>query len=77
MEKFIATIVAQLYFFVLFSTNFILVHSQENAMCNATSYKSCDALLPGQYRCDETLEIDPETQSVVRCKETHTIEGIY
>lgn len=72
MEKFIATVVVQLYLFVLFSTKFILVHSQENGTCN----KSCDALLPGQYRCDETFVIDPETQSVVGCKETHTMEGI-
>ena len=76
MGKFIATIVVRSYFFVLFSTKYILVHSQGNGMCNATLYKSCDTLLPGQYRCDESLEIDPETQSVVGCKETHTMEGI-
>ncbi|CAB3993084.1 TM2 domain-containing 1-like, partial [Paramuricea clavata] len=56
------------------SPEFILVHSQENGMCNATQQKSCDELLPGQYRCDETLQIDPDTQSVVGCKESHTVE---
>ena len=71
MEKCITTVLLSYFFLLLFNTEFILVHS-----CNATSSKSCDDLLPGQYRCDETLEVDPDTQSVVGCKETHTVEGI-
>jgi hypothetical protein len=76
MEKCIATVLLSYFCVLLLSPEFILVLSQENGMCNVTQYKSCDELLPGQYRCDETLQIDPDTQSVVGCKESHTVEGI-
>jgi hypothetical protein len=75
MEKYVTIVLLSYFFVLLLSTKFILVLSQEDGMCNATS-KSCDELLPGQYRCEETLKVDPDTQSVVGCKESHTVEGI-
>ena len=72
MEKCITTVFISFFFVLLFTTEFILA----NFICNATSDKPCEDLLPGQYRCDETLKVDPETQSVVGCKESHTVKGI-
>ena len=63
------------HFVLLFSPNFIFVDSHEHGMCNITLNKGCDELLPGQYRCDETLKVDTDTQSIVGCKDTHTVEG--
>ncbi|XP_028403565.1 TM2 domain-containing protein CG10795-like [Dendronephthya gigantea] len=74
MERSIIAIVLWHFVLMFFSPHFILVDSQEHGMCNVTLDKECDELLPGQYRCDEILKVDPDTQSIVGCKETHTVE---
>ena len=60
-----------IYFLLLFTSQFISLHSQDN-----DTLKSCNDLLPGQYRCNKSLDVDPETQSVVECENTHTVKGI-
>lgn len=58
-------------FMLLFKPRFA---SEGSKLCNSTKSKKCEELLPGQYRCNQSLGIDPTTQSVIGCKPSHTVE---
>lgn len=58
-------------FMLLFKPRFA---SEGSKLCNSTKSKKCEELLPGQYRCNQSLGIDPTTQSIIGCKPSHTVE---